>query len=134
MLVLSGAVFAGQAVRSTMRRMATVGTGQKGIGPTLTIAAQHKRRFPVNVVGVDYVASAPKKALALSLMMRVKIAGDDPAMMNDAINALIKVMFGADHIEGIQARLADEGDELDIDHLMLLMNKLIEAATGDPTT
>jgi hypothetical protein len=100
----------------------------------IDIVAAPKKQFQVKLVGVDYMATAPKKALALSLLMRVKNAGNDPEMMDDAITSLIIKMLGREHVEAVQARLADEEDDLDIDHLMVLMNKLIEAVSADPTT
>jgi hypothetical protein len=102
----------------------------------MNVAALPRKVFTVDLVGVEYQARAPKKAKALALMMQGKNAeaSEDPTLMNAVIDSVVISMLGRDFIEPIHARLEDDDDQLDIDHLFQLMNKLIAAATGDPTT
>lgn len=113
-------------LRSTMRRMANPNT--------LSIAAQPKKKWPVELIGVKYEVNVPKKALAMALMMRVKQAGNDPELVSASFDVLITKMFGKEGAPAIHARLEDEDDDLDIDHLMELMGALLEVSAGDPTT
>lgn len=98
----------------------------------IEIVAQPQKSLPVTLLGVDYTVRAPKKVGALALMMRLKNAGINPELMSDTINSLVKKMFGAEVAPAVMARLEDEEDDLDIDHLMMLMNALIERVSGDP--
>jgi len=122
-LVFLGGVLASEAVRSTLRIMADI-----------NITAAPEKWFPATVVGTDYRVKAPKKALALALMMRLKNAGENPELMGQAIDVMTAKMFGKEVAPSIKDRLNDEDDDLDIDHLMALMNALIEKVSGDPTT
>lgn len=101
----------------------------------INIKADPPRKVVVGLVGIKYTATVPKKMLALSLMMRVKNAGNDPQMMSEAIDALLLKMFGKEVAPTVRTRLENEEDALDIDHVMDLMNALISLGTGgDPTT
>lgn len=122
-LTIIGLAAVVNGVRSTMRRMVN-----------LNIVAKPQKWFPVELVGVPYEAKAPKKALALMLMMKVRNAENDPTQMVEIIDQLVNRMFGAEVAPAVKARLEDEDDDLDIDHLMKLMEALISAVAEDPTT
>lgn len=112
--------------------MAAIGTN---VGPTITVKGTPKKAMLVSLVGVDYEAFAPKRMLALTLMTRFSQAGKDPALMGETIEAIVIKMFGKTVAPAVMDRLNDEDDDLDFDHIMQLMNAMIEiAAEGDPTT
>lgn len=91
---------------------------------------------PINVTLVDkkYTITPPKAALAMRLAVESKLYADDPAKMADILDLWIKKAFG-EKADKIKARLDDEDDLLDITHVMILMEKVIEAQMDeDPTS
>lgn len=100
----------------------------------LTIAADPAEIIPVELVGVKYEVKSPKTALALRIGVEAKQAGDDPARMMEAIGTWVRIAFGAKVAPGVMARLDDPDDDLDISHVMKLMDALVERATGNPPT
>lgn len=102
--------------------------------PDINIDAEPVDLVHVNLVGKPYDIKPPKAALAMRLATEAKLFSDDPAKMMDVLNAWIRRAFG-DKAEKIQKRLDDEDDDLDIFHIMMLMEKIIEVQTdATPTT
>jgi hypothetical protein len=110
--------------RTTMRRMPR----------DIVIASRPQPPVVVELIGEKYECKAPKKSLILAVMMKLRVGGADPQGMQDMFGVLLRKMFGKEIAPSVQARLDDEDDELDFDHIMELANALIGAATPDPTT
>lgn len=117
-------VAVGILVCSTIRRMAP---------KEIIIAGAPAPLVPVMLVDKKYQARAPKKSLLLAMMMKLRAGGSDPEELEKTMGILLRKMFGKEIAPEVQARLDDENDDLDIDHIMMLANKLIEASTADPT-
>ena len=99
----------------------------------LTISAEPRKTLEVDLVGKTYKVTAPKAALGLKLAVRAKQADDDPGKMMEAVEEWVIKAFGKTNGAKVLKRVDDEDDDLDIQHLMKLMEAVIEATTGDPT-
>lgn len=100
----------------------------------INITAEPRTILDVELVGVRYKVNPPKSALALKLAVRAKSAGEDPTLMMEAIDEWIGKAFGAEEAIKVHERLEDEKDLLDFQHIMALMEAVIETTTGNPTS
>lgn len=101
---------------------------------SIKIEATPKAVLDVELVGVHYSVTPPKAALALRLAVAAKQSGeDDPGSVVDTLNAWLLMAMGEEQEKAIQARIEDPKDALDIDHLMMLMEAVIEESSGNPT-
>lgn len=107
---------------------------RSSIRPMIEITAEPAAPIEVVLVGVDYKIQPPKSSLALKLAIRAKTAGEDPTLMLEAIDEWINKAFGKTNGAKIKKRLDDPDDLLDINHVMQLMEKIVEATTATPTT
>lgn len=94
-------------------------------GPVTTI--------PVTLVGTRYEVRPPKAALAMRMAVEAKTFTDDPEKMMAVLTVWMKQAFGS-ALPEVRRRLEDPGDQLDITHIMSLMEKITEAQTATPTT
>lgn len=120
----------------------------------IEIEADAPDLIPVKLVGVQYLINPPKAALTMNMadtFSGVKIekipegATDEQKQIASdkvreaskktraALDSWIVQAFGLDTSREIQARLLDPSDQLDIKHLMNLMNKVAEATSENPT-
>ena len=102
--------------------------------PTIEIKADPRTPIKVSLVGVDYELNPPKSALAIKLAVQAKTAGDDPTLVLQAIDEWVDKAFGKKNATAVRKRLDDENDDLDTPHLMQLMEAVIEASSGNPTS
>ncbi len=102
----------------------------------IEIAAQPRENITVSLVGVEYVITPPKGSLGLRLAKKAKEAENekDNISMWDEIMGWVRAGFGAKQTKKIQERLDDPDDDLDIEHITTLMEKIIEATTDNPTS
>ena len=121
------------------------------IGPAQR-TRQVEEQLTVNLVGVHYQVFVPKTASALDLARTVrdyeskkkndkrtqKARTDEALTMMGALDRWIESAFTEDDAADIQARLKDPREELDYDHISVLMEKVTtyatEEETGNPTT
>lgn len=86
--------------------------------------------IPVELVGVKYQLRPPKAAFGLKLAAADQ---NDQGAMARLVTEWIQAAFG-DQAEAVMARLDDYDDDLDLMHLMELMQLVMERVTGNPTT
>lgn len=102
---------------------------------TIEITAEPVPKMSVKLVGVDYMISPPKSSLAIKLAVQAKTVGkDDPEKILDVLDEWLVKAFGKAGLKKVKARLDDPEDLLDTPHLMQLMEAVVEATTGDPTS
>ena len=100
----------------------------------LLIAARKRKRRRVNLVGTVYEFTAPKTWASIGIAQAGKRAEEDPEGMFRAIGEWIVMGFGQEAGAAILGRLSDPEDDLDLDSLMTLIQKVMEAsADGNPT-
>jgi hypothetical protein len=100
----------------------------------IVITADPREPIPVSLVDEEYLVTPPKSTIALALAARAKEAGDDAAKIRTELDSWVLMAFGKKQAAKIQARLEDNEDDLDLPHIMNLMQKLAEAVTPDPTS
>lgn len=107
-------------------------TGMKRI----EITAEPREQITVNLVGVEYLMTPPKGSLGLDLAKRAKElegSGDVAAIWGE-VEAWLKVAAGKKQFAKIQERLSDADDDLDIIHIIRVMEAMVEAVTDTPTS
>lgn len=108
----------------------------------ITISAEPRKTFTVDLVGKTYTIRAPKGSAAIALASRANMTskrgkGGDAAEIEGMLSMLrdwSRAAFGVKVAEEVLARLDDPEDDLDFQHLSDLMAKVSEASTGNPTT
>lgn len=100
------------------------------------VKASQRKTMQVDLVGVTYQIRIPKSYAMLRFAALSQNTDDmDMSAMVEAMNAWIKQAFGKEGTEHVHERLDDPDDDLDIDHIMQLMEAVTEAsAPGNPTT
>lgn len=102
----------------------------------IEISATPRELIAVNLVGTEYTLTPPKGALGLTLAEKAQDAsasGDVRAIWGEVLNWLTMAV-GKKQAKAIQARLDDADDDLDIIHVISLMEQVVEMVTGNPTT
>lgn len=100
----------------------------------IIIEADSREPFPVSLVGHEYLVTPPKSTIALALAARAKEAGEDGGKIREELDGWVRLAFGTKQARSVIERLDDPEDDLDLPHIMQLMQKLSEAATSDPTS
>ena len=101
----------------------------------ITIDAQPVGTIVVNLVGVKYNVKPPKTAIAMKFAVQAKVFKDEPEKIMEVMTEWMDKAFGKAISKKVQKRLENEADDLDIPHVMALMEKIIEVQTeGDPTS
>jgi hypothetical protein len=94
------------------------------------------KMITVKLVGKSYLVRVPKTAWALKLAVRARQAEQAPDLMATAMDEWIARVFSAEDAATVMRRLYDDpDDELDIDHIMALMEKMLDrAGSPNPTS
>lgn len=103
---------------------------------SITIDAEPREQITVNLVGKPYLLTPPKGALGLTLAERAQEAqasGDVKAIWGEVMGWLTTAV-GKKQARAIQERLDDPDDDLDIIHVITVMEKVVEAVTKNPTS
>lgn len=100
----------------------------------IVIEADPREPFTVSLVGEEYLVTPPKSTIALALAARAKEAGEDGGKVREELDGWVRLAFGKKQAAKVIDRLDDAEDDLDLPHIMELMQKLAEAVTPDPTS
>lgn len=88
----------------------------------------------VKLVGVEYEATPPKGIVALKFARSAKESSKDPEKLIEALTEWLHMAFSEEDAEAIEARLYESHDDLDIVHIVQLIQKMTEMVTGNPTS
>lgn len=101
----------------------------------IIIEAEPKTEIAVSLVGEEYTVVPPKASFAIKIAVRSKQSENtrDPDFAMSSIYEWIDAAFGKEVGQRIRERLDDSDDQLDIDHIATLMQKIMEFASGNPT-
>ena len=102
-------------------------------GP-IEITAEPQNQIQVKLVGVDYLVTPPKAALAIKMATQARNAARDPEKGLEAMWEWLRIAFGDEESQHVQARLDDPSDLLDIEHVAKLMEAVIERSVDLPST
>lgn len=100
----------------------------------LSIVADPREKITISLVGVEYVITPPKASAALKMAIRAKAGDEDPAEMLAALTEWAQKAFGKATATKVMKRLDDDEDELDLQHMMKLMEGVAELTAGNPTS
>lgn len=100
----------------------------------LNVKATPVDSIPVTLVGKDYSVKPPKNWLSMRLAVAAKTADDDPAMIMAALEGWLTAALGKAQGKRVLARLDDADDDLDLEHIMELVESVTEAQAGDRPT
>lgn len=100
----------------------------------IEITAEPPKPISVTLLGVDYKVRPLKGSLGVAMAQRFSGKNLTPEKIGKEMDTLIRTMFGPDDAPKIQKRLIDPDDLLDYEHIIALMNKVVEAQSGNPTT
>lgn len=101
---------------------------------TIRITATPKKRVSVELLGIDYMIKPPKSSLLLAISSHAGSDDTDANGVSEDFANILKLMFTPADLPKVQARLNSPDDELDLDHIFETVEKLTEAATGNPTS
>lgn len=91
--------------------------------------------IPVTLVGKDYVLTPPKAGVAMRIAGQAKrLLDDDPMQMITLVDEWAEKAFGKAEFKKVKARLEDPKDALDVQHIMSLMQAVIERQAGENPT
>lgn len=96
--------------------------------------------IPLEVAGVSYMVRPPKGYVGMVIASKFQAVGSqtgeefDSREFMDTIDMLIDTIFVKTDAKKIRARLMDADDSLDISDLSEAFPKVVEAASGNPTT
>lgn len=102
----------------------------------IEIVAKPREKITLSLVGTEYLLTPPKGALGLTLAKNAKAAqetGDIETIWAEVLNWL-SLAVGKKSAAAIQKRLDDAEDDLDIEHVMAVMEQVAEATTESPTS
>ncbi|QDH93086.1 hypothetical protein QDA02_gp79 [Microbacterium phage Margaery] len=103
---------------------------------SITIDAEPREQVTVHLVGKPYLLTPPKGALGLTLAKRAQEAekSQDIEMIWGEIMGWLTMAVGETQAKAIQARLDDNDDDLDLIHVITVMEKVVEAVTELPSS
>lgn len=108
-------------------------TGMDSTSGMITISAESREVIPVELVGEVYEVSTPKTVLAIRVAKAAQDAKDMSSLM-DSLNDWVVAAFGPKSGAKVMARMEDPEDDLDMMHIVQLVQALMARTTGNPTT
>lgn len=94
-------------------------------------------RKPLNVelVGVNYLITPPKAALAIEMAKDIRGAkSKKPDEVMDTLYEWLSMCMTPDEVDALRVRLKDPKDDLDIQHVTELLTAVMERITSNPPT
>lgn len=99
----------------------------------IVIDAEPAETLDVKLVGVDYKITPPKTSLLMQVTDKMQ-GKDEEDVTSEDLYRFVDLMFTQTEAGKVKKRLNDPKDALDIDHVMSLLDKLMEAVQPNPTT
>lgn len=99
----------------------------------IVIDAEPAETLDVKLVGVDYKITPPKTSLLMQVTDKMQGKEEEDVTSED-LYRFVDLMFTNTDAVKVKKRLNDPKDALDIDHVMSLLDKLMEAVQPNPTT
>lgn len=100
----------------------------------IQISIDPPKPITVDLGGTRYTVRPIKGALGIALGQRMKSVKGDAGKLRETVEHLVEMIFGKSEAPGVLSRLDDPEDALDFQHVLELMNALVERSTGSPTT
>lgn len=100
----------------------------------ISISASPRDSISVDLVGTEYLVKPPKSTIALAFADRMSKAGENPGAVMTELEGWVNLAFGKTQAKKVMARLTAADDDLDLPHIIELIQKLAEEATPNPST
>ena len=100
----------------------------------IKITAEPPKPITLDLIGTDYTVRPIKGSLGISLSQKFQGDNSDMVKFDKSIKDLLRIIFGPEQAKEVSKRLNDSEDLLDLPHIFELLNKLVEKASGNPTT
>ena len=102
---------------------------------SISISATPRTKISLDLVGHKYVVTPPKSAVAMQMARTIQEDGGTGADIAwRELMGWVSQAFNNRDAAAIEKRLRDPKDDLDIEHIMQLVQAVTEAASGNPTT
>lgn len=99
----------------------------------ITIDAEPVEPLEVTLIGKEYKVIPPKASALMAISDTMKGKEEDDMTLND-IKGFVEILFQKKDVPAVMKRLTDTSDRLDVDHIMKLMEKVMEAVQENPTS
>lgn len=99
----------------------------------IVIDAEPVETMDVKLVGVDYKIKPPKTSMLMEVTDKMQ-GKDEEDVTSEDLYRFVDLMFTKTDATKVKKRLSDPKDDLDIDHVMKLLDALMEAVQPNPTT
>ncbi len=99
----------------------------------ITIDAEPVQPLEVTLVGKEYKVIPPKASALMAISDQAK-GKDENDMGLDDVKSFVEALFEKKDVNPIMKRLTDSTDRLDVDHIMTLLEKVMETVQEHPTT
>lgn len=98
------------------------------------IEAEPRETIKVKLVGVVYDVYPPKMSFTLAIAAKADQYEDKPSETQKMVDEWVGAAFGDEVGNDVMDRLEDPVDDLDVMHIVKLMEHLVEVQTGNPTS
>lgn len=88
----------------------------------------------INLVGENYIIHPPKMIVMLNFTKIIKDVEGSPEKILEVIDTYIESAFSTEDQKKVKARLSDPQDQLDLTHMMQLIEQVTEISSGNLTT
>lgn len=99
----------------------------------ITIDAEPVEPLEVTLIGKEYKVIPPKASALMAISDTMKGKEEDDMGLSD-IQGFVEILFQKKDVPAVMKRLTDTSDRLDVDHIMKLMEKVMEAVQENPTS
>lgn len=99
----------------------------------IVIDAEPAETLDVKLVGVEYKLTPPKTSLLMQVTDKMQ-GKDEEDITSEDLYRFVDLLFSKSDSVQVKKRLNEPKDALDIEHVMTLLDKLMEAVQPNPTT
>lgn len=103
-------------------------------GDVFEINAEPRETVKVKLVGVMYDVYPPKMSFTLAIASRADQFEDSPSETQKMVDEWVRAAFGDEAGDSVMDRLEDPADDLDVMHIIKLMEHMVEVQTENPTS
>lgn len=94
--------------------------------------------IPAHLAGTDYMVRPPKGYVGILIASKFQNQGQgddfDAEEFMESVDLVIKTLFTKSDAKKVRERLLDPDDELDVSDILEEFPRIVERASGNPTT
>lgn len=100
----------------------------------ISVQADPTEKITADLVGTEYVLTPPKSVFSLKIGQKMQDNDQDADTMLSVMHEWLTAAMGKKQADAVQKRLDNSTDQLDLSHVMQLIEQVTETQTGDPTS